>query len=129
MSFRMGYFFFRVLSSVSVLPTATPPPHLLYHTHLYAGLWVFEAYLHTQNGHLLRALGIRNTPKQGSPPRCKDVRWGCPGKQDFSGPRLWSHFNLDPPCLHPTPTPRITLLVHRIMVVHTAMETQFLRNA
>ena len=70
-----------------------------------------------------------NTPKEGTPPPCKDLRWGRPGKQDFSGPQFWSHFCLDPLHPHPNPTPRITLLVHRIFVVHTAIETQFLRNA
>ena len=96
---------------------------------MYAGMWVFDTYLHTQNSHLLRALCIGNTPKEGTPPPCKDLRWGRPGKQDFSGPQLWSHLCLDPPHPHPTPIPRITLLVHRILVVHTAIETQFLRNA
>ena len=68
----------------------------------------------------------RNTPKEGAPHPCRNLIWGRPGKQDFSGPSFGVIFVY---IMHIPTQPRITLLVHRILVVHTVIETQFLRKA
>ena len=54
---------------------------------------------------------------------------GSPRQTGFLRPLVLESFLSRSPTSSTAPDPRITLLVHRILVVHTAIETQFLRNA
>ena len=54
---------------------------------------------------------------------------GSPRQTGFFRPPVLESFLSRSSTSPPNPHPQITLLVHRILVVHTAVETHFLRNA